>query len=126
MSKFSVIDGGLSSNESPHSLERKGGGDDNGGMDDIVHRVGLLELDVRSIKEALARLEPRIIEMHAFATATVPTLATKADVADVRALLAEKPGKGYLWAVLGVLVASVMAAAAFGVAIAPVLSKAAP
>jgi hypothetical protein len=73
-------------------------------------RVTRLEEDVRAIKESQVRLETLF-------TATLPHLATKADVmeckveiagfkvelADLRTDLAEKPSKTYMWGILGVL-----------------------
>jgi hypothetical protein len=52
-------------------------------------RVTRLEGDVRTIKEAVIRLE-------ALFTASLPHLATKADLAD-------KPTKVYMWGIFGVL-----------------------
>jgi hypothetical protein len=115
-------------------LEPGSGGGDDGGMDTLIRRVAHLEDSVASIKEAIGRLEPRIIETHSFAVTIVPTLATKADLAKtdaavsgfatqfphlasradlavVSAQLAEKPGKAYLWTVAGVLVATFAAGA---------------
>lgn len=140
MAKYKVIEGGGNQSSSP--LEPKSGGGDNGGMDDLIRRVGHLEQSVESIKDTLTRLEPHIIEMHSFATALTPTLATKVDLAEVKALvartdaiiptlatkadLADKPGKAYLWTVFGVITAAILAAVALGVAIGPILQKAAP
>lgn len=60
-------------------------------------RVARLEEDVRDVKAVLARIEPMIIRIDATMTATLPTLATKAE-------LAEKPSKTYMWGILGVLI----------------------
>lgn len=120
MAKFDVIPGGLSTpTNRDATLERGHGGGDNGGMDDLIRRVGLLERNVESIKDTLARMEPRLIEMHTTTTVLTPTLATKAELSELKALLADKPGKGYLWAVLGVLIASIFGALAIG----PILQK---
>lgn len=59
----------------------------------IEARLDRLEEDVREIKAMLAGLVPIIHRIDA----TLPHLATKAE-------LAEKPGKTYLWMVLGVLI----------------------
>ena len=50
-------------------------------------RVARLEEDMREVKGALGRLEPVIMRMDTFMTATFPHLATKADLADQRAEL---------------------------------------
>jgi hypothetical protein len=148
MAKFGIIDGGRTGPGGADSpLETPLGGGNNGGMDDLIRRVEGLERSLDSVKETLGRLEPRIIEMHSFATAVIPTLATKvdiaetkglvaeavaviptlatkADVADFKALLAEKPSKSYLWMVLGVLVATILGTIGVVIAVAPLLQKA--
>jgi hypothetical protein len=67
-------------------------------------RVTRLEDDMREMKGILARIEPMIIRIDA----TLPFLATKSELAqlgsDLRTELADKPGKAYMWAVLGVLI----------------------
>jgi hypothetical protein len=52
-------------------------------------RITRLEEDVREVKTG-------VIEIKAMLTATLPHLATKAE-------LAEKPGKTYMWGILAVL-----------------------
>jgi hypothetical protein len=47
-------------------------------------RVAHLEEDMRDVKATLARLEPVIVRMDAALTATLPHLATKAELADLR------------------------------------------
>lgn len=59
-----------------------GGGGDDGGMD---ARVTRLEADMADVKQILGRLEPKVAEIHAFMAATLPTLATKTDLALLRA-----------------------------------------
>ena len=70
---------------------------------DMAPRVEQLEHEVADIAAMLARLEPMIARIDA----TVPGLATKAEVerlrAQVSAQLAEKPSKTYLWALLAAL-----------------------
>jgi hypothetical protein len=70
-------------------------------------RTQHLEDDMRQVKAALARLEPLIVRIDERLTSTLPHLATKAELTtgltDLRVELAEKPGKTYLWMVLGVL-----------------------
>ena len=55
-----------------------------------------LEEDMRDVKSAIGRLEATTIEIKAMLAATLPHLATKAE-------LAEKPGKLYMWGILAVL-----------------------
>lgn len=127
------------------SLETGGGGGDNGDMDALIRRVDRLEETVVSIRDTLARLEPRITETHAFVSVVLPTLATKVEFAEIRTelaaattvlptlatkveqaeilvQLAEKPGKLYLWTMAGVLIAVADLGAVFG----PILQKALP
>ena len=59
-------------------------------------RITRLEEDMRDVKSAVARLEATTIEIKAMLAATLPHLATKAE-------LAEKPGKIYMWGILAVL-----------------------
>ncbi len=66
---------------------------------DLEPRVAHLEEDMRDVKATLARLEPMIVRIDATLTATLPHLATRAELAD-------KPGKAYLWGVLAVLIAA--------------------
>jgi hypothetical protein len=85
---------------------RLGGGDDGGMPPDLTVRVDRLERDVADIRATLGRLEPLIVRIDA----TVPALATKAELertrGDLSTLLAEKPSKTYLWAVLAALIAA--------------------
>jgi hypothetical protein len=50
-------------------------------------RVARLEEDMREVKSVLSRLEPVIMRMDTFIMATMPHLATKADLAESRAEL---------------------------------------
>lgn len=59
-------------------------------------RVSRLEDDMRDTKAAIARLEATTIEIKTMLSATLPHLATKAD-------LAEMPSKTYMWGILAVL-----------------------
>ncbi len=65
-------------------------------------RVARLEDDMREVKGILAQMLPMIVRIDA----TLPHLATKAKLSELRAELAEKPGKAYLWGVLAVLLAA--------------------
>jgi hypothetical protein len=93
-------------------------------------RVARLEEDMRDVKSVLSRLEPMIVRIDATLTSTLPNLATKAEVADLRievtkeiaevrteltkeivdlrlAMIqrfADVPIKTYLWGILGVLI----------------------
>jgi hypothetical protein len=80
-------------------------------MSDAVteFRLDRLESDVRDIKATLGRLEPLINRIDA----TLPFLATKAELAD-------KPGKTFLVGAIGVLIATYALGLA-GVAALPVL-----
>lgn len=69
----------------------------------VEMRVGRLEEDMREVKAILGRLEAMLVRMDARLEATLPHLATKAEVADLRAALADKPSKTYMWGILGVL-----------------------
>jgi hypothetical protein len=71
----------------------QGGGPYDRGME---ARISRLEGDMRDVKSALARLEATTIRIEAMLAATLPHLATKAE-------LAEKPGKTYMWGILAVL-----------------------
>ena len=82
-------------------------------------RVARLEEDMRDVKSVLSRLEPMIVRIDATLTSTLPNLATKAEVADLRIEVtkeivdlrlemiqrfADVPTKTYLWGILGVLI----------------------
>jgi len=85
---------------------------------------------MHEVKSVLSRLEPMIVRIDATLTATLPNLATKAEVANLRsdmtreisdlrteitgevaglrtemiARFADVPTKTYLWGILGVLI----------------------
>jgi hypothetical protein len=72
---------------------------------------------MREVKAILAQVLPLIVRIDATLTATLSHLATKAELAEarselagdigaIRADLAEKPSRVYLWGVLAVLVAA--------------------
>ena len=80
-------------------------------------RVSRLEDDVQDIKATMRNLEQVVVRIEATLNATLPHLATKAELADmrselkveiaqVRTDLAEKPGKAYMWGVLTALLAA--------------------
>jgi hypothetical protein len=60
------------------------------------------------LSELLARIDTL--------SGALPHLATKAELSELRADLADKPGKTYLWAVIGVLVAAIVASYGAGLA----------
>jgi hypothetical protein len=59
---------------------------------DMEHRLSVVESDVKDIKTVLARMEPKLSEMHTFAQATLPHLATKTEVSEMRADLSRDIG----------------------------------
>ena len=83
-------------------------------MRDVQSAIGRLEATTGKLDERMGRLEERIgrvelavAEIKAMLVATLPHLATKAEVADLRtdmvAGFADKPGKTYMWGILAVL-----------------------
>lgn len=62
----------------------------------IEQRLSRVENEVRDVKDTLAELKAMVGRIDERLNATLPHLATKAD-------LAEKPGKLYMWGILGVL-----------------------
>ena len=80
-----------------------------------VDRLDRLEEDVREIKATLVRLEPLIIRIDERVHIELPHLATKAElttgladlrdeIGKLRVEVADKPGRGYLWGVMGAMV----------------------
>lgn len=76
-------------------------------MDDLIRRVSDLEADMKDVKATLARLEVVLVRVDEQLRSSLPHLATKAELAD-------KPGKAYMWSIIGVLAALVLAAVAVG------------
>jgi len=81
---------------------------DGGPYDPLMEaRVSRLEEDMRELKAAWPRMEAAIIRIETTLAATLPHLATKVDLAQLEgrleAKLADKPGKGYMWGILAVL-----------------------
>jgi hypothetical protein len=66
-----------------------------------------VKASIASLDARTARLETSVAEIKAMLTATLPHLATKAEVAGLRtdmvAGFADKPGKTYMWGILAVL-----------------------
>ena len=67
--------------------------------------VGELRQDMKSLLTGMARIE-----------AGLPLLATQAQLGELRTALEAKPDKLYMWGVLGVLVAAVLASFGAGLA----------
>jgi len=102
---------------------------DSGPYDPVMEmRVSRLEEDMRDVRSSIARLdattariEMATVEIKAMLAATLPHLATKAElasglgdqnsqmgqltsrIADLTVALAEKPSKTYMWGILAVL-----------------------
>jgi hypothetical protein len=62
-------------------------------------RASRLEEDIREVRTTQSRMEAAIIRIEA----TLPHLATKADLAQLEVKLADKPSKTYMWGILAVL-----------------------
>jgi hypothetical protein len=78
------------------SVERSGGGSYDPGWES---RVSKLEGDMGDVKASTGRLEAAVADLRVMIArieAQIPHLATKAD-------LAEKPGKAYMWGIMGAL-----------------------
>lgn len=82
------------------------GGGDNGGMD--------LEARVDRLEASVGRVESTLVDLNAFMRATVPTLATKAGMAEVKGAVDAKPSKSFVIstvvAILGLVLASIAVA----------------
>ncbi len=82
----------------------------------VEPRLARVETDMRDLRQDVKELLAMVGQIQA----TLPHLATHAQVAELRtelrAGLADKPGKVYLWAVLGVLVATIVASYGAGLA----------
>ncbi len=74
-----------------------------GDYDALAARMTRVEGHVHDIKDTLTELKVMVARMDARLDAQLPHLATKAEIANLRAELAEKPGKTYMWGILGVL-----------------------
>jgi hypothetical protein len=87
-------------------------------MDAITFRVEHLERDMHEVRSVLTRLAPKIDEMHGMLTGILPTLATKGELTSFRSELFvavhDRPSKTYMWAIIGVLTATILAAVAVG------------
>jgi hypothetical protein len=69
--------------------------------------MGDVKSAIASLDARTARIEMAVTRIEAMLTATLPHLATKAEVAELRtemvAGFADKPGKTYMWGILAVL-----------------------
>ncbi|MBW4090287.1 MAG: hypothetical protein HIU82_04130 [Proteobacteria bacterium] len=76
----------------------------------LDRRVSRVEDDMRDMQAGIARVETALVEIKAMLAASLPHLATRAELAqlrgDLRTDLGEKPGKLYMWGILAVLVAA--------------------
>ncbi len=97
----------------PDTLEPAGPGRYDPGLE---RRVSRLEDYMREVKSVLGQIVPMLVRILATLDSTLPHLATKAEVAELRAELADKPSKLYMWGVLGVLVAAIVASYGAGLA----------
>lgn len=68
----------------------------------LLGRVDRLERDVHDIRTTLTRMEPLIVRIDA----ELGHLATKVELAAMRAELAAKPTHAYLWGILAALLAA--------------------
>ncbi|HEX5327141.1 MAG TPA: hypothetical protein VFW75_10780 [Acetobacteraceae bacterium] len=98
-------------------VEPGGGGSYDPGVE---RRLSRLEGEMREVKSVLGQMMPILARIEATLASTLPHLATKAELADLRVELrtglADKPGKAYLWGVVGVLVAAIVASYGAGLA----------
>ena len=83
-------------------------GDGDDGYDPrMEERISRVEDDIRDMKSSMRDLREMMIRMEAKLDATLPHLATKAEVAHLRADMvagfADKPSKTYMWGILAVL-----------------------
>lgn len=72
--------------ESKEVLQRRGGGGDNGGMDDLTRRVGTLETKMDKVQETLVSIQLTLARMEEKA-------ATKEELSNVRVEVAEMKGR---------------------------------
>ena len=89
-------------------LPPAGGGPHDPGLEARVAKleaaVEHIQRDIADIKAVLARLAPIVDRMDGFLQATLPILATKAEMAVLRAEMARRPTTATLVAVLAVVV----------------------
>lgn len=103
-------------------------------MSEVKSRLGQMELKLgdmhADMKASLGRLEPILTRIDA----TIPSLGTKAevshlradltrDISDLKVALTERPSKTYMWMIVAVLTATILAATAAGAALVASLAK---
>ena len=81
-----------------HSISTKGFGSDGGDVEDIFKRLGNVETDVSALKSEVSAIR-----------ATIPYLATKADVMDVRTAVADLESRIIKWIIATVLASAGLA-----------------
>ena len=85
----------------PHMEER---------MSRVEADIHDLTASTRRLEDTTSRLEHAMVRLEAKLDATLPHLATKAEVAELRADMvagfADKPSKTYMWGILAVLLTS--------------------
>jgi hypothetical protein len=76
-------------------------------MRDVQSAIGRLDDRMGTLEDRMSRIELAVARIGAMLVATLPHLATKAGVAELRtdmvAGFADKPGKTYMWGILAVL-----------------------
>ena len=103
--------GGGVGGERPRSdgVAGRGGGGDNGGMD---QRLAKLESEMQEVKGSLQRIEPAIARIDGFLHARLPELVTKADLStEMKKIgdeLGKKPDFGTVIAMMALLCAAIL------------------
>lgn len=72
-------------------------------MDNMQGGIARLENDVSGLKSEMAEVKLIVARMEERLSATLPHLATKSGLADIKAELAEKPSTTYMWGVMAAL-----------------------
>ena len=83
----------------------------------LVPRVARVEADMGELRQYTRALLAAVTRIET----VLPHLATQAQIGELRGELADKPGKLYLWGVLGVLVATIVASYGAGLTALPLL-----
>ncbi|KJS40386.1 MAG: hypothetical protein VR70_06000 [Rhodospirillaceae bacterium BRH_c57] len=82
-------------------------------MPELTQRVGNLERDMHSVMEMLGGMRLSLERIEA----TLPHLTTKAEVNDVKASIEKRPARTEMWALIGILVAGILAAITIGISL---------
>jgi hypothetical protein len=76
------------------------------GMRDVQSTIGRLDDRMDRLEDRMSRIALAVARIEVMLAATLPHLATKAEVAELRTELvagfADKPGKTYMWGILAV------------------------